>query len=184
MQVFWKKGYVATSYSDLTIATGLTKPSLYNAYGDKKNMYLRCLDVFCRTVIGPIYSELINEKVSGRIAVEAFVMSLLSDEETALTNRGSLIVNTIMEASALGDKVIHSAATKMLQGVEDTIARRLKDGPGAAVDDYEAMITARLIMTGILGLRVKNKIRGKGSPDQNLMVKQFIQRTLSGMKTE
>ena len=38
MQVFWEKGYVDTSIADLLKATGLKRSSLYNAFGDKRNL--------------------------------------------------------------------------------------------------------------------------------------------------
>ncbi|MEW4369146.1 TetR/AcrR family transcriptional regulator [Paenibacillus kandeliae] len=43
MQLFWQKGYEATSMSDLTAATGLQKPSLYAAYGDKMSLFEKAL---------------------------------------------------------------------------------------------------------------------------------------------
>lgn len=41
---FWLKGYEATSTRDLVKSTGLTQPSLYNAFGDKRGLYLRALE--------------------------------------------------------------------------------------------------------------------------------------------
>lgn len=40
---FWKNGYAATSLDDLCVATGLNRPSLYGAFGDKKALYLAAL---------------------------------------------------------------------------------------------------------------------------------------------
>jgi TetR/AcrR family transcriptional regulator, copper-responsive repressor len=41
--VFWNLGYAATSLDDLAAATGLNRPSLYAAFGDKRALYLRAL---------------------------------------------------------------------------------------------------------------------------------------------
>jgi AcrR family transcriptional regulator len=41
---FWKYGYSGTSMDQLSAATGLHKPSLYGAFGDKKALYLAALD--------------------------------------------------------------------------------------------------------------------------------------------
>ena len=46
---FWKYGYAGTSMDQLSAATGLHKPSLYGAFGDKKALYLAALD----TVVAP-----------------------------------------------------------------------------------------------------------------------------------
>lgn len=43
MKVFWRNGFAGTSMSDLTGATGLTKPSLYGAYGNKEELFRQSL---------------------------------------------------------------------------------------------------------------------------------------------
>src|SRR5262245_66574327 len=40
---FWQAGYAATSLDDLSEATGMNRPSLYGAFGDKHDLYLRAL---------------------------------------------------------------------------------------------------------------------------------------------
>lgn len=39
MQLFWEKGFEATSLSDLTSRMGIQRPSLYSAFGDKKGLF-------------------------------------------------------------------------------------------------------------------------------------------------
>jgi TetR/AcrR family transcriptional regulator, copper-responsive repressor len=43
-EVFWKHGYAATSLDDLVAATGMNRPSLYAAFGDKRDLYLKTLE--------------------------------------------------------------------------------------------------------------------------------------------
>ena len=52
MQVFWKNGYSATSLDQIAAATGLNRPSLYAAFGSKKDMYLRTIDRFAEQMEG------------------------------------------------------------------------------------------------------------------------------------
>lgn len=42
--VFWRKGYEGSSYTDLTKATGVERPALYSAFGNKEALFLRALD--------------------------------------------------------------------------------------------------------------------------------------------
>src|SRR6185312_10353403 len=42
--VFWAKGYEATSTRDLSAVTGLTTSSIYAAFGDKRELFHRALD--------------------------------------------------------------------------------------------------------------------------------------------
>lgn len=42
--VFWRKGYEGASYTDLTQATGVERPALYAAFGNKENLFLRAFE--------------------------------------------------------------------------------------------------------------------------------------------
>lgn len=46
-EVFWTSGYHGTSVSDLSVATGLGKGSLYGAFGNKHELFLRLFDEYC-----------------------------------------------------------------------------------------------------------------------------------------
>jgi len=43
MQLFWENGYEGTGLSDIIAATGMGKASLYSAFGNKQEMYLKAL---------------------------------------------------------------------------------------------------------------------------------------------
>lgn len=46
MQLFWEKGYEATSLSDLTARMGIQRPSIYSTFGDKRSYLKRhCVDI-------------------------------------------------------------------------------------------------------------------------------------------
>jgi TetR/AcrR family transcriptional regulator, copper-responsive repressor len=45
---FWKSGYAGTSLDDLVGATGMNRPSLYAAFGDKRDLYLKTLERYQR----------------------------------------------------------------------------------------------------------------------------------------
>ena len=46
--MFWSKGYEGTSLSDLTEAMGITRPSLYAAFGNKEELFRKALDLYER----------------------------------------------------------------------------------------------------------------------------------------
>jgi len=46
MRLFWRQGYEGTSLADLTHELGISRPSLYAAFGDKESLFLRALDLY------------------------------------------------------------------------------------------------------------------------------------------
>jgi len=46
LRVFWEKGYDGASLTDLTEAMGITRPSLYAAFGNKEELFKRALDLY------------------------------------------------------------------------------------------------------------------------------------------
>lgn len=46
MRVFWRQGFEQTSISDLTNAMGISAPSLYGAYGDKKRLFDEAVECY------------------------------------------------------------------------------------------------------------------------------------------
>lgn len=54
MRLFWRQGYDGTSLTDLTEELGITRPSLYSAFGSKEALFLKALDLY---EIGAGYRE-------------------------------------------------------------------------------------------------------------------------------
>ena len=68
-EVFWQKGFQGTSLDDITEATGLNKPSLYAAFGDKNALFLKVLDRYHAYIVENA-ERIINEGPSARDAIE------------------------------------------------------------------------------------------------------------------
>ena len=86
MQVFWRKGYLGTSLSDLTDAMGINRPSLYAAFGNKESLFRKALDHYAK---GPSsYLSEALEEPTARAVVERLlhgVVDLLTDPRTPAT---------------------------------------------------------------------------------------------------
>jgi AcrR family transcriptional regulator len=66
LHVFWRRGYEGTSLSDLTEAMGISRPSLYAAFGNKEELFRRAMDRYAN---GPAaYThEALNEPTARRV---------------------------------------------------------------------------------------------------------------------
>lgn len=95
MRTFWRLGYDATSIGELERATGLSRISVYNTFGDKEGLFLRALDRY-HDAARPIFEESI---ASGGLAeLERFFLRLSSRSDAdSPSNYGCLMVNTVLD---------------------------------------------------------------------------------------
>ncbi len=53
MNVFWQKGYVAASLTDLTKSMGINKPSMYHTFGNKEALFVKSTKYYIETKMHP-----------------------------------------------------------------------------------------------------------------------------------
>src|SRR5580658_1011467 len=82
MRVFWRKGYLGTSLSDLTDAMGINRPSLYAAFGNKESLFHKVLERYAE---GPsVYLSEALRAPNARAVIERLfhgVVDLLTDPQ-------------------------------------------------------------------------------------------------------
>lgn len=124
MEVFWAKGYAGASLDDLTGAMGISRPSLYAAFGDKDGLFAAVLEHYG----AGLGSAPVAAFEAGKTPTEA-VRGFLA---TALEN------NTREGGCAQGCLFASCAATRA--GESETVRAMLK----ASLDGAEAFLTAGL----------------------------------------
>jgi AcrR family transcriptional regulator len=125
MQVFWKHGFQAASFSELTRVTGLSKPSLYAAFGDKESLYLKALQKYENLLIENQGKQL-NEEPNARRAIETFLNSVAEVMIDPQMPGGCFIVNG--SADCDGDalpEAIEQALQTSIQCNEKLLKERL-----------------------------------------------------------
>ena len=73
---FWKSGYAGTSLDELAAATGMNRPSLYAAFGDKRDLYLKTLERY-RDQSRALALELLADEPPLRVYLERFYRAAL-----------------------------------------------------------------------------------------------------------
>lgn len=91
-ELFWDKGYEATSMADILATTGLTKSSLYNTFGSKKELFRRILDRYVETRMEGFAEMASKSGDAGFGALHSFL-----DAVFAFGRAGCLAVNTTTE---------------------------------------------------------------------------------------
>jgi AcrR family transcriptional regulator len=73
LHVFWRRGYEGTSLTDLTEAMGISRPSLYAAFGNKEELFRRAMDRYSK---GPAaYTHEALKEPTARLVVERLLRS-------------------------------------------------------------------------------------------------------------
>lgn len=121
--VFWNLGYAATSLDDLAAATGLNRPSLYAAFGDKHALYMAALDRSRREAGAALSAALATEMPLRQI------LEVIFDRTVDIYRAG--------EAGQRGCFLIGTAVT---QAVDDPAARDLLS---RFIAETDAAFTAR-----------------------------------------
>lgn len=98
-QEFWDKGYAATSVDDLMRVSGLGKGSLYGAFGDKHNLFLRVLREY-NDANDRMLRERLASVPQGIDLVREFVRGPSCDSTGASAQRGCLLANSTAELAA------------------------------------------------------------------------------------
>ncbi|QHQ36089.1 TetR/AcrR family transcriptional regulator [Algicella marina] len=123
MKVFWEKGYDGASLRDLTSAMGITGPSLYAAFGDKSELYLKTIDHYasadaCTPLVALEREEDIAE------ALHAFLSEVIrSATDHASGAKGCYIASSVV------------AVAGQVQGVSERVQ--------AVITEAENRLTAR-----------------------------------------
>ena len=61
MKVFWAKGYVGSGLNELLGAMGISRKSLYDTFGSKRELFIRALDLYAEQIVGRII-EILDAK--------------------------------------------------------------------------------------------------------------------------
>jgi TetR/AcrR family transcriptional repressor of nem operon len=150
MEVFWEKGYEATSMKDLVAATGLLKGSLYGAFGDKQTLYMIALAHYDRTRI-QAGIDMLSGKGSAREKIARLFDSVIEAARGGVFAGGCLLCNASVEMAPVDSAVETS--------VKNTI-RRFHAAIGSAIESTISDNTAASsasIMSAYFGARVLAK---------------------------
>jgi AcrR family transcriptional regulator len=103
LRVFWSKGYEGASLTDLTEAMGITRPSLYAAFGNKEALFRKALDLYEREKLAYVGEALAAP--TSRQVVERMLTGALELQTSECQPRGCLGVISTMSCGADAESV-------------------------------------------------------------------------------
>jgi TetR/AcrR family transcriptional regulator, copper-responsive repressor len=157
LHLFWSRGFEATSISDLTSAMGITPPALYNAFGDKKSLFMQAVDRY--------------EQGAGCFAQEA-----LADEPTAEEAIGRLLHGAVDSFTRPGEPKgcfvvlgatncteqssdIFAALAERREKAEKAVRTRIRAGQmaGELAEEADVEALTGMVTATLYGLAVQAK---------------------------
>jgi AcrR family transcriptional regulator len=115
MLVFWQRGYDAATMHHLAEGTGLGRGSLYGTFGDKQELFLRCLDRYAHTVAADLLAALRRHPTDAVAAVGALYEVMLARMADPTWPSGCLITLSAGESATLPPKA-RAAVQDLLDG--------------------------------------------------------------------
>jgi TetR/AcrR family transcriptional repressor of nem operon len=158
MEVFWSKGYEATSLDDLCEVTGLSRSSLYATFGSKRNLLLRSVDRYVEQR-NPRIAAILAQPLPIHDAFAALARQFIDQIVSGAGRRGCFLGNCAAELPR-SDRAALAQVRRGLESVEATfrdalvLAKKRGELPFSA--DVNAL--ARFLTAGFQGLRLVGKV--------------------------
>ncbi|TAX62939.1 TetR/AcrR family transcriptional regulator [Rhizobium ruizarguesonis] len=121
MKVFWTKGFGGASLNDLTEAMGITRPSLYAAFGNKEALFFRALDLY-QSLRKDYMTEALQAETA-RGVFEALLRGALCDQLDEKQPRGCLMVLNAIQGGDEAEPIRHEVRRRQAMGREVLAAR-------------------------------------------------------------
>lgn len=168
MRLFWENGYEGTGLSDIIKATGLSKASLYAAYGNKQSMYLKALGHYETLMVDSAVHALRDRNRPALDRISAFLQAPILAVDRNADLRGCFLCNASADRASndaeTGD-LVRRGYGKMRRALEQAIAEL-----GHSRDPNYAKRNAQLVLTVYSGLRVM--ARSSTGPSDLIMAKE------------
>ena len=102
MNVFWEKGYQATSMQDLVDAMQINRSSIYNTFGDKHQLFMKCISSYFDNAMLEI-----KEKVAKQSSAKQALINIITDKAAWIVDcdKGCLGIKTVFEIAPEDNEV-------------------------------------------------------------------------------
>jgi TetR/AcrR family transcriptional regulator, copper-responsive repressor len=158
-EAFWKHGYAATSLDDLVAATGMNRPSLYAAFGDKRDLYLKTLTRYqqqSRAIGAQITTDDPPLRVFLKRFYEAALDIYLASGDEA---RGCYSISTA-PAQAVTDPAVREFLAASIDGTDAFLAKQIAKARerGDVPSDIDPNALAQLATAALHTIAVRARV--------------------------
>jgi TetR/AcrR family transcriptional regulator, copper-responsive repressor len=165
--VFWRRGYAATSLDDLAAATGMNRPSLYAAFGDKADLYLKTLERY-QTQSRALTKQLLADGPPLRVFLKRFYEGALDIYRAGGDEaRGCYSISTA-PAQAVTDPEVRAFLASSISGTDAFLSDVIRQARerGEVPSDADPVALAQIATATLHTIAVRSRV---GVPRQQLV---------------
>jgi TetR/AcrR family transcriptional regulator, transcriptional repressor for nem operon len=159
LELFWERGYEATSMADLVAHLGIARASIYATFGGKHDLYLRALDRYAQAR-DPDPVELLSQPGPVLPAVRALVEGYATESLCDERRRGCMVVNAAVELVPRDPEAarrVEASWDALETALTSALIRARAQGEIPAAKDPRAL--ARFLLVLLQGIRVLGRAR-------------------------
>ena len=162
---FWSRGYEATSVRDLGEAMEIGGASLYNAFGDKRTLFVKCLERYANRSSRERMAR-IEEKHAPKDAIRTFLAEIIERSLKDPDCKGCLLVNSALDV-APHDAAIGKAVAGYLDEIRDFFRRNIEAArrAGTVPKAIDAEVVSGHLLGVLMGIRTLTRVK----PDRKLL---------------
>lgn len=173
MHVFWKKGYDATKLPDLLAATGLSRSSLYETFGDKQSLFEASIKEYLRSIGAERFAKL-QQGQTAKEALSLFFDHLIATCFDKFTPSGCFLINTSTLLDSHDQRIkeiVNGAITETYEAFTALLERAQQSGeipPDKNIQDLAHMLQAVAAGMNVAGRTAKERITLQAMADSTL----------------
>lgn len=146
LELFWEHGFEATSLDAISAATGIARPSLALAFGDKEQLYIKAMELSARRMGSILDEALASSAPLAEVLEEVFAKSLDTYLSGECCRRGCMVFSTAPGPAAKHPAIAAALSRIMREGDKamEQLFHRARDRGEIACDDLDtrAMIAS------------------------------------------
>ena len=163
MSAFWRHGYDATSMEDLMDCMGIGRASIYNAFGNKRALFLSALEYY---VCNGGALQGVRMPDSPRLAIMTAFRTIVERAVTGESCDGCMVVNTALELAPHDDEIAQIVNGIFVQ--QETLFRTYLEQAMACGEVPQTLDPSRTAQT-LLALSIAVLVLARSRPDEPLL---------------
>ncbi len=157
MNIFWSRGYNATSMEDLVSGLGISRSSLYDTYVDKHTLFIKALKNYNQLNHLKI-QEIINRNGPAKETMRILIEMVTTGISSGKKQTGCLMVNAEVEVAPF-DKEVNKLVCRNYEELEELFYQVIEKGKkkGEIKTRQDTKSLARFILNAVKGMQVTAK---------------------------